>query len=426
MPQLKVVKAINWGYIPHMEDLTDNSAIGRLAASGARICFLNNNRAWGGGENWHLGAARYFAERGCRVILSGRPDGALYRKGLELLAGRPELATYFEVSSWYFSNLDFLNIPKMRRFAGFLRGNSVTHLVTGQTVDMKASVIAARGSGTKVYYRRGLAFPVKDSWLNRRCYNALEALVVNSRATAAGVLKNRGMIAADKVRVIYNGLDIPAFDDALEKYEASRPAVPPLWDGASRPLVIGNAGRLTEQKGQKYLLHMSAELKRRGMRCRLVIAGEGELERELAAEASCLGLVLGKNPGDDADVIMPGFMGDLSPFWHSIDFFVLSSLWEGFGYVLAEAMLARKAVCAFDINSMPELVANGENGFLLPPPADGESDSAVGARLADVISLIMNEPEKMRAMGEAGRRICTSRFDRRIVMEELAMVLLGS
>lgn len=390
-----------------------------MASSGAVVCFINSNRAWGGGENWHFGAARYFAESGCRVILCGRADGALYQRALDFLDERPELGGRFKAEAWSFSNLDFLNIGKLRRFTRFLRDNGVTHLVTGQTRDAKASVAAARSLAAKVYYRRGLAFPVKDNWLNRRVYAALDGLIANSKATADLLLQNRGMIAPDKIRVIYNSVDIEGFDAALREAETAAAPAP----GAKR-FVIGNAGRLTAQKGQKYLLHMSAELKRRGVEHVMLIAGDGELREELAALAAELGLILAERQDSPADVVMPGFMRDMAPFWRDIDFFVLSSLWEGFGYVLAEAMLAEKAVCAFNVNSMPELVEDGVNGFLLPPPAKNESDAQVGARLADLLEEASCNTERLAGMGEAGRRICERRFEKSLVMDELAEFLL--
>jgi glycosyltransferase involved in cell wall biosynthesis len=50
----------------------------------------------------------------------------------------------------------------------------------------------------------------------------------------------------------------------------------------------------------------------------------------------------------------------------SVDIFCLTSLWEGFGYVLVEAMACNKPIVAFDISSNPEIIDNGQTGFLVP------------------------------------------------------------
>ena len=114
-----------------------------------------------------------------------------------------------------------------------------------------------------------------------------------------------------------------------------------------------------------------------------------------------------------------GFLADMAPFWRDIDLFALSSLWEGFGYVLAEAMLARKPLLAFDCNSMPELVKPGLNGCLAAPPAPGESDAKVGRRLAGLVREMAADPAVMAAMGEAGREFCERNFDQTTAMRSL-------
>ena len=109
----------------------------------------------------------------------------------------------------------------------------------------------------------------------------------------------------------------------------------------------------------------------------------------------------------------------MAAFWRDIDLFALGSLWEGFGYVLAEAMLARKALVAFDCNSMPELVRPGQNGRLISPPGAEESDVEVGRRFADCVADMAANPAVLAAMGEAGRAFCMANFDQGAVMRQL-------
>jgi len=169
------------------------------------------------------------------------------------------------------------------------------------------------------------------------------------------------------------------------------------------------------QKGQQYLLHMSRALLDAGFRHRLVIAGKGERRAELEALAAALDL------GDA--VRFAGFADDMAPFWRSIDMFVLSSLWEGFGYVLAEAMLAEKPVLAFDGNSMPELVQSGETGLLTPLPGLGESDEAVGRRLASGVRSLAENAEELHRLAANGRDFCRKTFTREKSMDELYALL---
>ncbi len=157
--------------------------------------------------------------------------------------------------------------------------------------------------------------------------------------------------------------------------------------GISRPLILGNAGRLNVQKGQHLFLQLGALLiHEKHCDVRLVLAGGGEREQELRDLAVRLGI---------ADrVLFTGFLEDLSPFWKAIDMFVLTSLWEGFGYVLLEAMLAQKPLLAFAVSNIPELIRQGDNGLLFPLPPDAarreETSDALRPMANGVLSLVLS------------------------------------
>lgn len=394
------------------------------------ICLCNSNTAWGGGERWHLGAALYFAGKGIKVVLAAAPGSELMRKAGEELEAAPELADFLIPAPAGFSNLSFINPSKIRAFAAMMREERVTHVIMGLPADLKAAVGASRLMGKtrpRLFYRRGSAIPVKDTLFNRFLYGRLDGLIANSYESARCVLEPGRLIADERVKVIPNGIDIKAFDKGMGAAQG--------WDlpcGAGG-LVLGNAGRLNAQKGQKHLLHMCAYLKRNGFSHSLIIAGSGELEEELMALARKLGLThnrmasssSGSGP-KQADVYFTGFLDDMYPFWNSIDIFVLSSLWEGFGYVLAEAMLAHKPLVAFDCNSMPELVKPGLNGELAAPPSGGEAEEEPGKRLGQAVRKIAGDLPGMDAMGARGRMFCEANFSQAAVMASLEEVLFGS
>ena len=390
------------------------------------LCFLDSYRVWGGGQEVTLSNAGGLAGRGFTVFLGARRGSALSEAAGKLRRGRPELADRLLPFDFSFGNLDFLNPFKILPLARFLRRERVTAIVAALPRDLKAAVVAAgllpSAERPRLYYRRDIAFPVRSGRLNRFFYGALDGLVVNSRETARLVLQSGRLINPDKAHLIYYGLDTEEFDRVL----AAEPASPPPFrNQAGRPLVLGNAGRLSTQKGQKYLLHLSAALKRQGFRHRLIIAGTGQLKAELYALAGRLGLEAGEGLDADRELCFAGFLENMAPFWRAIDVFVLSSLWEGFGYVLAEAMLAEKPVCAFDCNSMPELVLDGRNGYLAAPPGPGEADAAVGERLAEVVRRFYEDPEAIGRLGRAGRAFCLENFTKDRALDQLQAVLLS-
>ncbi len=85
------------------------------------------------------------------------------------------------------------------------------------------------------------------------------------------------------------------------------------------------------------------------------------------------------------------------------DIFVLSSLWEGFGYVLAEAALCKKPIIAFDCSSNPEVVVDGSTGFLVPV------DDVTA--FADQVQDLAEHPKKRKEMGEKGFEFARENFD---------------
>ena len=366
------------------------------------VCFCNSNRAWGGGEKWHLEAALGLAGRGCRVFMMAGEDTPLFERA----SSHSEIT----VIPRRFSGLDFLNPFTIGKCASFFKKEGISRVILGLPVDMKVAGVAAKKANVPgIYYRRGSALPVKGSRFNRHLYGSvLTGLIVNSKETARLVFTNGDLIPEEKVHVLYNGIDIDAFDTALAA------ASPMPFRHGNLP-VIGNAGRLTTQKGQQYLLYMSRALLDAGIGHTLVIAGDGEREEELKLLASSLSL--------NGTAVFAGFLADMAPFWRGIDHFVLSSLWEGFGYVLAEALLAEKSVVAFDGNSMPEVVQNGETGILIPMPSHDESPEAVGKRLAKAVQSLIDQKELATRLAGRGRAFCQETFNQKASMDKLYELL---
>ena len=322
------------------------------------ICLCNSNIPWGGGEVWHLNAALSLAARGWRVFLLCHPEGELIRRA----RGYGSLLT---VIPWAIGRLSFLNPVTHLRLRRFFRKQGVEALIMNLPADLKVAGPAARAAGVRhIIYRRGSALPVRDSRLNRYLYGkVITRLITNSQATRKLVLVNNpSLIPDERITVLPNGIDVGAFDKALAAAGSASGMVERT--GERRPFVLGNAGRLNRQKGQYLLLRLGRLLLDSGLDFRLLIAGEGECEAELREQTARLSL--------DNHVVFCGFVRDMAVFWRQIDLFVLSSLWEGFGNVLIEAMLAEKPVFAFGVSNIPEIVFEGSegNGRLFPLPDD--------------------------------------------------------
>lgn len=361
--------------------------------NGSSICFFNGNKAWGGGEKWNFDFARLMRDRGYRVLaVCNQPSD---------LGDRLEKEHDVTVLRMKLGNLSFLNPFKQIQLRSFFRNNRVDCLITALPSDLKLAGPAARGAGVpQVIFRRGIAVPTKNTALNRYLYGkVITKLICNSEETRRQVLSNNPeIIPLDRTHVLYNGFDVAAFDALPDT---------PLITRRGDETIIGNAARLTHQKGQMLLLKAVALLRERGHNVRLVIAGTGELEASLNA------FIRDNHMDEYAELI--GFTNNVKGFHQSLDIFALPSLWEGFGYAMVEAMAAQKPVVAFDDNSMPEVVQDEKTG-LLAAPGDIRD-------FADKLERLVLDPELRERLGQNGRQRVLDTFDTPITLQAFEEVL---
>ncbi|MEM9362791.1 MAG: glycosyltransferase [Bacteroidota bacterium] len=355
-----------------------------------RLCFFNTAKAWGGGEKWHFEISNYLHQNGHDVFVVAHSQSALYQKLLK--AGIP-------CQGIKLTNLSFLNPFKQIRIKNLLKKSNVRTIIMNLSRDVKIAGPSAKKANVKrIIYRRGSAIPIKNSILNRFLFKKIVSEVLaNSIATKKTVLENNpNLFPEEKIRVIYNGIDIvdtPKKNDNTSKKE----------------FVLVNLGRLEYQKNQKFLVHVASELKQRGIPFKIIIGGEGRLREELEALIMEMGV--------EEQVFLPGFVENPLAFIHQADVFVLPSFWEGFGYVLAEAALCQKPIIAFDSSSNPELVIDKHTGFLIV-----END--IQSFTERVIELYNDENMRIK-MGEAGYLHVKKNFDRKIQLQKIEDYLVN-
>lgn len=121
--------------------------------------------------------------------------------------------------------------------------------------------------------------------------------------------------------------------------------------------LIGNIGRLSEQKGMTYFIQAASKVLKTCSKSKFYIVGSGELEDKLKAEAK-------KQLPEDSFVFL-GYRSDIQNVMTQLDFIVLSSLWEGFPLTPIEAFSVDKAVVATAVDGTPEIVEDKKNGLLV-------------------------------------------------------------
>jgi glycosyltransferase involved in cell wall biosynthesis len=158
-------------------------------------------------------------------------------------------------------------------------------------------------------------------------------------------------LPSKKIQVIYNPVDIKEIV-ALSSEKVAHP----FFDGGE-PVIV-SVGRLTKQKGYPYLINAFA-IAGRSLPCRLMIIGEGEDKDRLIEMVNALGI--------HRNVEFLGFQENPFKYMARSSLFVLSSLYEGFGNVIVEAMALGLPVISTDCPSGPaEIIDDKKNGILVP------------------------------------------------------------
>ncbi|MFO7655889.1 MAG: glycosyltransferase [Bacteroidales bacterium] len=340
------------------------------------ICFFNATTFWGGGEKLHLEYAIGFKEKGYHISIITKRNSPLLVKSLE------NEITVFTVT---IRNLSFLNPLKYIRIIRFLRHAEIDTIIFSTSQDLKIGSIASKMAGVeRIVYLRGLAVPIKNSLLNRLILKRMVThIIANSKETRKKIIENfNDKLLNKKIKVIYHGLNFKEYDNA------------PVIKSYRLPgdnFIIGNLGRIVKQKGQQYLIDLATIIKERKIAAKIIIGGDGPLKDEITK--------LRKKHHVEDIVQLVGFVHDVKGFMSSLDIFVLTSLWEGFGYVIAEALYFEKPVIAFDVSSNPELIEDGKSGFLVEP---GNINA-----VADKIAFLIKNKASLKKMGREGKKFVT-------------------
>lgn len=262
--------------------------------------------------------------------------------------------------------------------------------------------VAAHFAGTPVIVAAEMAV---DLWksrghlaIDRFLADWSDAVVGNSRAVVD--FYQKAGIPENKLAMIYSGVDDapPAVADrAAVRAEFGWPA--------DAPLVLF-AGRLMPQKGVADLLYALDLLQHVRPQVKTLIAGDGPLRQDLESLAHSFAL--------DDRVRFLGGRDDLPRLLAAADMLVLPSLYEGLPNVVLEAMRAAKPVIATAAPGTTEVVAHGQTGLLVPLSNFQETAKAIRA--------LVDDPDRARALGAAGRARVDAEFRAATMIEQFAVL----
>jgi alpha-maltose-1-phosphate synthase len=230
-------------------------------------------------------------------------------------------------------------------------------------------------------------------YCERTAIESAEAVIAVSHGVRKDVLDCYPAVRSERVHVIHNGIDPQIYSPQPSAETLARYGV-----DASRPYAFFN-GRITRQKGLPLLL--AAALKMNPQHQLVVVASSPDTP-EIAAEVDALAKQV-RAEGRHL-IWIDHFIAreELIHIHSGATVFVCPSIYEPFGLVILEAMACETAVVASKVGGIPEIVVEGETGFLLDYDP-GDTDTFTTA-LAEKVDLLLEETARARAMGEAGRR----------------------
>ncbi|MGH9402923.1 MAG: glycosyltransferase family 4 protein, partial [Terriglobia bacterium] len=333
------------------------------------ILHLDTGNDMRGGQWQLLALARGLRDRGlCQLIVcppGSRLEESARREGFEACA------------------LSFRGAGLARSIftlRGLIRGFDVIHAHDGH--GQTFSWFASSALPVKRVASRRVTFLPRGRFIHRLKYGRSCHGVIAVSEFVRGLLLQSG-IAAAKIQVIPDGIDFPAsLPDPAVRTQTRRSFQ--LEEG---DFAIGHAGAFTPEKGQEIAIQAFQRVAACLPRARLLLAGEGGMKQPLV-EKYGLG-----NP--DGRIRLTGYLSDLSEFMNSIDLFLMPSLAEGLGSAALIAMAHGVPVIASRTGGLPEIVDDGETGWLTEPGSP--------EKFAEKMVAAASRPEILRRMGVEAR-----------------------
>ncbi len=338
---------------------------------------------------FHLPHMRALQERGWEVHVAAH-DNLAVKNGLQLRYCDKFIETPFSRSPKSPDNLRaYRQLKKLlaqERYDVILCNTPMGGIVT------RLAARKARKNGTKVIYMaHGFHFfkgSSRAAWL---VYYPIEKFMARYCDLLITVNKEDYALAREKfgkrteIAHIHGvGVDAHRYRPAAEEEQLAMRAAEGL---SPDDFVILCTGELNENKNQRTLVSAAALLKDRIPNLKVLLAGNGPMERELRDQIAALGL--------QDTVKLLGYRTDLERVVPAVDLAASCSKREGMPLNIIEAMLCEKPVVASHNRGHDELVEDGATGALLPP------DDV--AKLAEAVFSLAEDPELKTRLGQAGK-----------------------
>jgi glycogen synthase len=236
-------------------------------------------------------------------------------------------------------------------------------------------------------------------WIENNAYKTADGIIAVSEQMKEDVVEAYG-VAPEKVKVIHNGIDPefykPTADEALLNELGIDPAIP----------FVLFVGRITRQKGISQLISAAKYFNKN---CQIVLCAGAPDTPEIAAETEAL---IDELKATREGVILISEMlprEKIKVLYSQARVFACPSLYEPFGIINLEAMSCETPVVGSKVGGIPEIIVEGETGFLIPLESKSRTDfnpidpEGFQKAFADKINILLEDEALATKMGKAGR-----------------------
>ena len=351
---------------------------------------IDTARTWRGGQNQVLVTVLGLRALGHRTMLVAHPNGELRqraREGLDLIPLAPRM------------EMDLSAAWRLSRLLKQLKPDIVhAHDPHGVAMAGLALSMSTQLAKPPLVASRRVDFHLRQGAMSRWKYRQVDCFICASEAIRQ-MLVSDGVPAARTVTV-HEGIDLERVASAPAAHLHEELFLP------HQAPVVGNVAALVPHKGQRHFVEAAALVVRKVPDARFVIAGEGELRPALER--------LIKERHLEKHVFLAGFRPDVLSLHKAFDIFVMSSVTEGLGTSLLDAMAAGKPIVATRTGGIPEVVVDGETGFLVPPRDD--------RAMAEAVVTLLKDAARSAQMGAAGLARAQSMFSAERMLKETLRV----
>jgi len=347
---------------------------------------INTERTWRGGEQQTLYLLRSLKERRIKSHLACQPGSPMEKKALEAGVEVFPIAMRGEV-----------DLPASLRIRKLItrHGYDIVHSHTSHAHTL--AFFASLGCGTCRLVTRRVDFSIfRNRFLpiNGIKYRFMADYYIAISHQIKQVMVKDG-IAADRIFVVHSGIDPQRFARAAGDHLTEEFKLRP------DERVVINVAHLAGHKGQKYLVGAIPHVLAAIPNVRFFIIGKGELMSELQALSVSLGI--------GHALTFTGFRNDVGAFYKIADLFVMSSVQEGLGTAILDALALGKPVVAANSGGIPEIIRDGQTGRLV--------EAANPQALAKGIIEMLTNVELAGAMARRGQADVKAKFSINAMVE---------